>query len=221
MAGGVLTLIEMQSELRYALDNRADLTMTQLNRWLDWSYYQVSMPDVYRHRELQGTQNITTISGTYQYAINDDAYAIYTVRNTTVGFKIRPRSYQYIQELTRHAGRVAFYCLWNRQLVVFPTPDSGNAGQVLDVAYFKRPESLTAAVSTNPASILAPEWDEVIVLGAIWRGWRSLNRPELAVEAKETYGLMINEITKSLIVDGEDSGFQFELDSLDTYMDRG
>lgn len=215
---GVMTLADLQNELRYGLNNRDELTPTQLTRWLQWSYQHVSMPNIFRHRELQATQNVTTVNGTYQYTLNDDVYGLYTVRNNTVGMKVRPRTYQSLQEMTRHSGRPAWYALWNRQLVLFPTPDSANAGQVLDVNYWKRPGNLA---TSGPASILGPEWDEVIVEGAKWRGWRALNRYELALEARESFAGLINEVTSALHVDGEDSGYQIEIEGLDNYMFRG
>lgn len=217
--GGVMTLAEMRTELRYNLDNRTDISDAQLTRWLQRTYFHVGQPDIFRHRELQGTQLVTCVAQTFAYPIEDDAFAIYTVRNNTVGFKLRPRTYMFIQELTRHFGRAAYYALWERDLILFPTPDTQNAGQVLDVSYYKRPGNLTD--SGAAASVLTPEWDEIIIEGAKWRAWRTLNQPERALDAKETFGALINEMTQTLRVDGEDSGFGVELQGLDNYMARG
>jgi hypothetical protein len=218
-AGGEMTLAEMRTDVREALKNRTDVTDARLTHWLKWGYKHVSHPNIYRHRELQGSQNITLATSTYSYAVNDDLFGLYTVRNSTIGFKMWPRDYRWMQELTRHSGRPAFYCLWNRNMVVFPTPDSTHNGNILDVAYWQRPPALVD--STAAASALAPEWDECIVLAAVWRAWRALDQPDRALEARENFAGMVNEIGSTMQVDGEDSGFQIEVLNTDSYMDRG
>ena len=42
--------------------------------------------------------------------------------------------------------------------------------------------------------MMRPEWDEIILAGAVWRGWMWIGEPDMAENAKEDFGRLVNEV---------------------------
>lgn len=51
---------------------------------------------------------------------------------------------------------------------------------------YRYPRQLSAT-EPSEATVLPDQWDEVVLLGALWRGFESLMEPDRAMEAKEQY----------------------------------
>jgi len=203
MAGSI-TLTQMRDEVRYNMDNReaTDIPDTYLTRYINWAYLHVCSPSVYRHQAMQATQTIPLVAGTFTYAVSANHDMIYGVANITDGYRLKPRDVRWFRERPRTGGgRPGIYVHYNNNLLVHSTPSTSDTGKSLVVDYWAIPTPLSANASVT---VLTPIWDEIIILGAVWRGWRSLNRPDHAEIAKQDYGSMINEVTAVAKIEGED-----------------
>lgn len=209
---GVLTLAQMRSELRFNLDNReaTDIPDTTLTRWLNWSYLHVCGPKVYRHPAMQQSQTIALVSGTYTYSLASTVDSIYGIYNVTDGYRLVPRDIRWWDERPRSAaGRPAVYVRWGSSLYLHATPADSDAGKSITVRHLAIPTLLSA---DGDLTVLTPVWDEIIIMGAAWRGWRSLNRPDHAEIAKQDFTQMVNEVAEVTHTEAEDWGRRREVE---------
>lgn len=221
---GVMTLSEFQDAVRYSLDNRGDLdATTQLTRWINWSYVHVGMPNVHRHRELQTTFDITLVTDDIDYRIDAagrggvqtagiyDVTHIQGTSSTDASIARRrldgPCDIREFDESQFRQGPPARWTTYGTDLVIDTRPSTTENGQLLVMRVWREP-----ALLVNPSDVttLLQLWDEAIALGARWRGWRELNRPDRAELAKQDFGAMVNEINARLNRDAEDWGGRAE-----------
>jgi hypothetical protein len=66
---------------------------------------------------------------------------------------------------------------------------------------------LTAGAGTTA---IHERWDEIIVEGATWRGWKDLNNIDRADQARDEFARMINEVTDIAKIEAEDWGSSAE-----------
>lgn len=209
---GDLNLSTMRDEVTLGLLNQSsdDLTDPHLNRWINWAYRHVAHPKVFRHPELQGTQAVTLVEDDFDYALASDTLAVYNVTQTTTDYKVWPRSVRQLDELKRYTGaRMSFYAIYARTLITFPTPNASAAGDVLTVRYWQRPAVLSG---DSDVTVLPAEWDEIIVYGAIWRGWAFLQEHARKEQAKIDFAELLNDMTDVQGIQGEDTGQAFEVE---------
>src|SRR3972149_5050201 len=76
-----------------------------------------------------------------------------------------------------------------------------DAGRVPLVGGYRPPAILAADGSFT---VLHPLWDEVVVLGATWRGFRELNENARAELARQNFALLIQEQQDARTLDSED-----------------
>lgn len=224
---GDMTKSELRDELRYEMRNRDDLDPGRLDRWVFQAYSHVSMPTVHKHRELELTKTwplvlddpIYDISTT---ALTDKLWTIYTVKHIEAASatdydvtrrKLTPRE-QFKWDAQGHVpqGRPTAYSRWGEELFLNHRPSNAEVGQLIELRGRFTPGALTADGSVT---LLHPIWDEVIVAGATWYGWRRLGRPDLAEPAKEDFARLVNEITETQRADGEDPGRGIDIDTTD------
>lgn len=242
---GAMNLTQLSDATRFAIDNRSDLTSDQLERWLNWSYAHVSMPRIHRHQALQVTSlnNIKLITDQIEYDLlalfSTPLWGIYSV---TYIFGTDASDYSNRRFRLEGSGDVRWfdegnqigtgrpneYAVWGggvgtghggagQVLLVDRRPTSSENGNVLLVRGYKKP---TRLISNSQSTVLNELWDEVIILGAAWRGWREINRPDRAITRKEDFRDMINEVQEATQLDAEDWGGRFELD-IQPYMAMG
>ena len=233
---GSMDLSAMRTATKWALDNRSNISNTQLDRWLNWTYYQVTQPQVHRHQSLQANGSVPLVLNQIDYDISMvlgytlwGIYGVWYVEGASItdrtlrrqrlrgGFDIRSTD-----EGSLGSGRPTRYSLWGQTagtgggqvLNLDRRPNSTDAGRVLLVRGYRVPATLVADASLT---VLHPLWDEVLILGATWRGFRELNENARAEVAKANFGLLIQEQQDSRRLDAEDWGGAFEVD-LQPYM---
>lgn len=211
---GVMTLAQMRDDVRHIIGGltSAEASDTLVDRWLRWAYLHVSQTAVYQHRELltNGTAVLATSDPDYTFASfgtsTDNVRAIKLVFNETRGRTLLPMSLRQYGERARPGGSLlegepTHYCAEaGTALLVWPAPSSTYNGDTLLVWFWKKP----AALAPSPASELAEEWDEVIVQGAVWRGFRYRNQMDRAEVAKAEFGQLANEIADRLREDARE-----------------
>lgn len=218
---GDLTLEQMRDAARYALSEKRDLTSTQLDRWLNWSYFHVAMPSVHRHQENRATHTYQLSEDVVEYDLSSSTLGKQNIgifdltyfadTNTNVDTRRRrlegPVNVRRLDERSFPAGEPTRYARYGNTLILDNRPTSAMANHRLRLRYWHQPVKL---VSGSDTTIFPALWDEVIVLGARWRGWRELNQPDRAEIAKRDFSEMVNEIQETVRVDSEDWGGTFE-----------
>lgn len=227
---GSMTLTEMRNATRWGLDNVGTnkVTEAQLTRWLNWSYQQVAMPKVHRHQSLQASTGnaITLVADQVTYDLSTLGYRLWGIYSahyivgtdsavySTQRVRLTPEDIRWFDQGIYGTGRPVRYAIWGgngagQVLHISSRPTSTEAGHVLQVRGYRAPDALSA---TDDTTALFDGWDEVVVLGARWRGWRELNRPERAEMARADFAAMIAEMQESGTEDAHDWGGRFELD---------
>jgi hypothetical protein len=210
---GTMGLDDFRTEVRYMLDNRqADSggpTDAQIDRYINWAYNHVSRPNVYRHRELQAPQNVTLATDDRDYALSPVPHAVYDVYNSTQGYKLTPKSIRDLDDIPITGARPQRYAVYGNTLFVDPQPTASEGnGDTVVVRYWQSPTILSGTNTT----VLRDEWDDVIVSGAAWRGWAALSQPERAFFFRDEFAAKILDVQNILKVEGEDTGWQWEVD---------
>jgi hypothetical protein len=224
---GVMQLTDFRDALRYSLFNRADLSTTQLDRWLNWSYLHVCQPRVFRHRELMiDTANTITLStGVMQYDITSTTLGmsvpfiyqiLYIVGTDSADLALRRRKLRGGQDIRQFAtatipsAEPTHYALFGTDLWVYPKPSSTQNTHVIQLMGVREPTRLT---NDDQPTVVRESFDEVILLGARWRGWRELGRFDMAEIAKADFVALLGDLQEPGSSDAEDWGGYFQPDA--------
>lgn len=195
MAASKLILSELRDELREHLgmdDN--DLPKTDANRLLNRSYW--SIRDKYPFREEEAETIIPTVIGTRSYEVpadfdslrfialeNPDSKAHKTLDRTTR----QDYENKYVNK-TDDEGEPEIYFREDDNFILHPTPDKVYQ---LTVGFW----SVFADLSSSNVSPELPQvWHEVILIGAVWRGYIRLQDYTRAASAKAFHSALINDI---------------------------
>lgn len=216
---GTLTLEEFREELRLVCGGIQSTstvwTAARLDRRINASYLWCSMPNHYRHPELEATEELVLVANTASYALTNTYYMIYgvdhaqaasgSVTDETRRTKLYPVDWREQMDTLRPTSRPSEYSYWDEQIHLTSVPDTTSVGQVLEVHGYIQPDTLALAADTT---LLKPEWDEIIVIGAEWRMWISLNEHDRAYEAKQNLGALVNEVADFRRLHAEEWGWQ-------------
>lgn len=220
---GTMTGVEMYAALLANLGNRSstDIPAATALPWFNWTIDHVASPRIYRHRELEQTTTQALATGTGAYTIAAatgvltlavDSVVIYDPNNVLRRIRLRPlRSRDAHEQSGRYPSSEPYWYSWwgSTQIELLPAPDSAHNGWTLSIRRIKEPTLFTSGnlTSGSVTTILAREWDEVIVQGATWRGFRGLREWERAEQAKREFGQLINEVAERSAVEHEDVDF--------------
>lgn len=215
---GTLTASEMCDEIRLHLGDKsvADWpNAARCERRLNESLMHLASPRVYRHKELEVEHTTAIVASQSTYTIDlgsvrtlaIDSLVLASPTNSLDRWRLHP-----IRERHGHvvSGRYSperprMYSVWGaNQFEVFPEPSSQYAGWTLSLRRIAMPTLFDLTVSPTAVSPLHEVWDEVLVLGAVWRSWRMLKEWKLAEATKAETGQLINEIADRMSVEAED-----------------
>ena len=201
---GTKTRDEMVTRVRFKLDNRSatDIPAPQIHDWINDAYDHVCRPSIFRHRELQETADITLVVSTRSYTIGaaSDVDFIYTVYNVDEGFGLLPRDIREFDRTVIQTAQPRFYDTWEGKLVINCNPDSASVDDVVRVRYYK----MRARLTDDSVTAIHERWDEIIIEGATWRGWKDLSNVDRADQCRDEFARMINEVTDIAKIEGED-----------------
>lgn len=219
---GLLTLQAMVNQTRVILGNRTstDLSDTVVVAWYNWTLDQLASPRIYRHPELWDLTSQAFVAGTRLYTIDTagsptDTVAVLgvvAVSSTDAAQRFRLRPVR-LRDGFEMAGRVASgsprdYSLYSpTQIEVYDTPSTTYTGWNLLIRRVKVPTAFTVAGIATEKSPLHRFFDEAMVLGSVWRGWRALKETLRGEAAKAEFGQVVNEITDRLSFEAEDRDF--------------
>lgn len=219
---GLITLQTIFDQSRAILGNRnvADIPNATMLPWTNWALDQLSSPRVYRHPELWDLTSQTLVAATRLYTIDTAQAAVDTVAvlsavivsSTDATQRIRLRPIR-MRDGFAAAGRVTAgtpleYSLYSAtQIELYPTPSSGYSAWNLLIRRIKVATQFTVAGIATEKSPLHRFFDEAIVMGTVWRGWRHLKETLRAEAAKAEFAQCVNEITDRLSLEAEDRDF--------------
>jgi hypothetical protein len=189
---GTLLLSEIRDEVTEGLGNRTELTTANYNRFINLSYLHVSRPAIHPHYELRQSENITLLAATRAYPYDTSWRGTRSLYNSTLEYLLHPEDIQdQDARSVTTVARPSHYAIEGINIVLSQIPNADAAGDVLVHRYWQRPILLVADGDTT---VISPDWDEVIIAGALYRGWRRLNQHERMVEAREDYARLIREV---------------------------
>jgi hypothetical protein len=199
---GDMTRAEIILQVRQDLDGRSvvDLPDARVGVWLDATLNHVTNPKVYMHPRLYVTENVTLVTGTNEYVLGNagtrEVWLVIGVRNSTANqeYPLYPKGRKYFRRLQQSPqGRPSYYAHISDPtnlsiLKVYNTPAIEYNGQILEV------EEYCKHLTWTTDHVLDAMWDEVLIAGGVWRGWKSLNQPVFQDRALSDYAALINEI---------------------------
>lgn len=218
---GTNELVDMHEDLYLLLDSRDEADpstasgVARLNRFLNWSYLRVQLPTTFEHIERQTTQTLTMVTSTASHALT--VWAIDHIRYNNFGKNIKPMSRSSLSNTTIPSGQPSRWARWGSTLYWDYIPTSDQNGHTATVYGWTEPSALVSTASTA-ASTLNSVWDEVIVVGAAWRGWRSLGDHTKADLYREEYGALVNDNKSVLHVEGHVQGWRSTWGTQSGYM---
>lgn len=228
---GAMTHLEMRTATQWALDNRTNVSTAQLTRWLNWTYYQVSQPMVHRHQSLQANGMVPLTLDQVEYDLPTilgytlwGVYGVWYVEGASITDRTLRRhrlrgSYDVrsTDDGSLGQGRPTRYSMWGQTagsgggqvLNLDRRPGTTEDTQVLLVRGYRTPAPLAA---DGTFTVLHPLWDEVLILGATFRGFRELGERARAEASRVDYLTARAEVQDARRLDAEDWGGAFEVD---------
>jgi hypothetical protein len=219
----------MRTELFESMDSRTEMDpataggLTRLDRAINRAYRHVSMPTIREHPEMQDSLDHILITGIHEYSLVTGGlavWAIYQVKLEDDEITLTGKRFRELNKLRRPDGRPSFYARWGNNLFINSNPTATENGDTLRVYFWRQPTALVAAAPNN-VTLLTPVWDQVIMAGATYYGWKSLNVVERADMAREDFAALINEVPNVDFIEQRDDGFEIEPDLRLPHMEFG
>lgn len=205
---GLITLQGFRDSLVFDLLNRDDLTDAWLDQRINQAYVHLCYPSVHTHVQMQDSEDITLIQNQMSYdlsttspdrAVTYQIIAVYSAFHldaavpvaTTEKLALLPRDVHYFDRRTLTTGsRPRWFAIDGEWIHLDPVPDATAAGTTLRLRTWREPAALTLATQTTTLPAI---WDEVLQLGAKWRGQRDLDYLDKAELSKQNFAAMLNE----------------------------
>ena len=231
---GTMTLAEMRDAVSWSLDSRQNVSDTQLDRWINWSYFHVSQPNIHRHTALEGDFEVPLVFDQIAYNLDTGViplgfpilgiYGVWHYKGASIGWpnfnealqRTRLKGALDIRSVDTVAGvgPPTRYTTYNRLLRLDRRASTAEVGQFLRLRAYFQPQAMDTDADVT---ILETLWDEVICLGATWRGFRELGENARAEVARQNFGLLVQEQHDRRRTQAEDWGGGFEVE-LTQYM---
>lgn len=174
---GDRTLADFRSGVSGAL-TRGTIDTTLLDKWIYDAYKEVGY--AFQFSELEATAEFATVQGTYKYALSMVAAdyrflheeGIWVETANYTGRLIREPHARWLRSVgdladTTQQGSPRFYHRYGKEIWIRPLPDA--VVYTLLLHYWRKLTKLTQATDVT---ILGEDWDEIIELGALYRGYR-------------------------------------------------
>lgn len=197
------TWSDMKTEAIKELRSRSDIA-TRVERWLREAYEEIAYG--YRFYELEKsatfTLGATKSEITFASMLVTDIKHIFSLRDTTNKRKLVKSSFRRLDRMdTSIAGVPVEYCRFGSSILFNSAPSTNTAYKL---RYRKQiTEPVFGAVSPETPS----EWDEVIRLKGVARGFEALFEPDMVAEKTNIANLIIASLPTDENVETEDDNF--------------
>lgn len=213
---GTLTLSEAEAEVRYHIGGDDETAETRVRLWLKWGYDLINRPNVYRHPELETSEDLTLgasrilpLVTVFQQIEYVEHYLEQTasVVETTVKRTVWPtRGRELARRGQYPSGPPSYYDFRGNQLYLDKVPDAAaTQGQLLRVWGINQ----AAVVDVDDAAWtteLRREWDPIWVLGGTYFAWVGKGRYDLAQEVRDELARLVNDQTPIYDLSARDEG---------------
>ena len=153
------------------------------------SYFEVL--SLFAHPELKADQAITTVDETKEYALPANYWYMRVVKDETNSQNLNWKSLEWIE--AQDAGETGTPQWWTREgahLRLWTTPDDE---YTIRLWYMLRPPRLD---DVTDASVLGSDWDELVKLGAIARGFFYLGELDRQVHTLNLWRSRLNRVVE-------------------------
>jgi hypothetical protein len=192
---GDLTYSEAFDEVKVALGNRTDVD-DRISFAVNAAYRNIATS--FRHYELEAIVQGNLVIGSRRYLLPSDLRVILDLRDETNGIKLEKFDYRAFDQMkTFPSGNPTRYARFGSYFEIDATPTAAN---LITLRYAKRIES----VSGSQKFLTPSEWDEAVVLGAIYRVLNRIGEYDKAEKAKADYLEFVNSLTEPHAIDDED-----------------
>jgi len=190
-----LNLSSLRTELRtsLALDIQ-DLPNAEADSLLNRTYWELL--EKFHIRETESSTTLTTNAGQREYLLPPDFESLRisaimdpeTFQHTQlVLFSVKQYEGMYSESASEQAAPTHYFRA-NESIILYPTPDD----VYTIVIHYRQTLSDLADVTPNPS--LPKSWQELLIFGAVFRGWFRLNDYDRANAAKAHYIGMLNSM---------------------------
>jgi hypothetical protein len=200
---GTKTFTQLKAGLVQRLQNRTDISDSVQGQCVNDAYDHVTRPNIYDHRELQASQDIT-LTATNTYALNAAVDVIRNVYNVTKGQRLEPRDIEQFDERVPKTARPSEWSTYASNLVLDSTPDGNSVGNTIRIRYWKFVTPLTGSATT----VVDARWDSIIEVGASFYCWDILGNVERMAEARDNFARLIREVPQRSHITGKGRGFK-------------
>src|SRR3972149_1286469 len=193
-----MTSDELFAELKLRMGNRKDID-ARLKQWLNSAYFQIGVK--YRFRELEKLKEMTTINTVREYDKPPTAYAVRSLRDMTNKRFLGYRHWMSLERLTPTAGKPTKWARHGGLLILDPTP---NGAYVIRARITERPAAMTFPANDSVSPVTPVEWDEALILKAMFIGHNALLEKAKATDADALYKTYIAELGEVEYVEDQD-----------------
>ena len=169
----------IQNEVIARLGNRTDLAARSAI-WINDAYFELLLNPTFEFFELDSLNAFNTIAGTTSYTFPNFSavWHLLDLTDVTNNRKLIRTHWQTLDRITPTSGQPTRYARFSVGVILDPTPD---AVYQIQMRYRVRPPELSA--TSSPA--IGREWDEVITLLAVTKGWEALSDHERAALTRQ------------------------------------
>lgn len=195
---GDLTYTQIEAEVKVELVQRDDIDAVIQNS-IYHAYQDIAT--IFHHYELEVSDTFPLVVGTREYdltTIVDYLRVILSVRNTTKGKKLDKVDWRIFDSMSSFSsGPPSRYARFGSKIEFDTLPD---ATDTIKIKFARK----VTAISAGQTTLLLPEWDEGIVLGAIYRALERVKEYDQAEVAKNRYLEFVQSRTRPRDLEDED-----------------
>lgn len=195
----------MKDEALLELRNRSDAS-SRIESWLRRAYMEVAYG--YRFYELEATTTFILSVAASEIALTNtgatNAKILLSLRDQTNGRKLTPASFRFVDRRSDSDGTPTHYCRFGNSLLFDAKPAS--SGITYRLRYRKQ-ISEPDFTSTSQFPETPDEWDEVIMLLGVARGFNALLEQGMADQIESRAMRLIAKLPLDKVVDDEDQNF--------------
>lgn len=186
-----LSLIQLENSLRKHLGvDSMELDNTSADQLLNRSAWEIF--DIYDFKDKEAESTITTVAGTTSYTVPADLDALQGIaikdinsldwdaisKNEILEFE------ENLSDRVDSRAKPTTYLRRSNEIRLYPTPDNAYS---IKVKYWKTLADLATGGPTIPES-----WHEIILYGAIWRGFAEFGDYNRSQAASQMQAKLIN-----------------------------
>ena len=200
-----ITWKDMKAEALLDLRNRSDIS-SRIERWLREAYLETAYG--YRFYELEKTKEFTLSVDASEITFATigitDLKHILSLRDQTNERKIDPSSFRAIDDLSIGSGTPSHYCRFGSSLLFDAKPASTGISYKLR---YRKQISEPDFTSSTATPETPDEWDEIIRLLAVQRGFAALFEWDMSDRTEARVGRLIGKTPTDEFVEAEDQDF--------------